>query len=177
MPISFILLNLKESCVDPVRLRKTNLVSWTPPCHDCLMFNVDGYTRVQPGPAGIDGVLRDSKGHILCLFSLCVGSLDSNSTEILAIHKALQLCASNPSIALSKVSIVSDSKTAVSWSNNKDSFGSFSHLNTILDIKDILSSFQNFEIFFRPRSANAFADGLAKRGSSGEGFGVVWSDS
>ncbi|KAK3199049.1 hypothetical protein Dsin_022464 [Dipteronia sinensis] len=44
------------------------------------------------GMAGIGGVLRDSKGKVVCLFSLGVGITDSNSAEILAIKKAVELC-------------------------------------------------------------------------------------
>ena len=44
---------------------------------DNLKFNVDGSARGNPGPAGIRGVLRDSKGKVLfVLVSLfCLGFL------------------------------------------------------------------------------------------------------
>ena len=39
----------------------------------------DGSSRGNPGPAGMGGVLRDSKGKILCLYSEYVGIADSNA--------------------------------------------------------------------------------------------------
>ncbi|KAK2653294.1 hypothetical protein Ddye_013150 [Dipteronia dyeriana] len=44
-------------------------------------------TRGMPGPAGIGGILRNSPGKFLCLFSFFVGMQDSNTAELLAIQK------------------------------------------------------------------------------------------
>ncbi|KAK3200500.1 hypothetical protein Dsin_023915 [Dipteronia sinensis] len=131
---------------------------------DSLKFNVDSFAKGNPGPAGIWGMLRNSNCRVLCLFSLFVGNLDSNSSEIMAIHQALTLCVSNPLVMEHKVTIVSDSKTVVSWTNSNNAFGSIDHLKIVYDIKDILFRFNNLEMIFNPRASNSFTDSLAKLG-------------
>ncbi|KAK3219249.1 hypothetical protein Dsin_013219 [Dipteronia sinensis] len=86
-PITSILLNIPDLCKDPKKSRKRKAEEWTPPDNKGLKFNVDGSVRGNLGPAGIGGVLRDSRGKVLCLFSLFMGSYGSNLTELLAIKK------------------------------------------------------------------------------------------
>lgn len=43
-------------------------VSWSPPDHGSLMFNVDGAARGKLEPAGIGCVLRNEKGKLLFMF-------------------------------------------------------------------------------------------------------------
>ncbi|KAK3175707.1 hypothetical protein Dsin_032594, partial [Dipteronia sinensis] len=83
-----------ELCVEsrPRKIRGTD--GWTPPSCRGLKFNVDGFALGKPRPAGIRGVLRDSSGKVLCMFSKFIGVYDSNSVEIIAIHQACVLCAS-----------------------------------------------------------------------------------
>ncbi|KAK3199353.1 hypothetical protein Dsin_022768 [Dipteronia sinensis] len=87
---------------------------WFPPSVNGLKFNVDGSSRGKPGQAGIGGVLHNANGRILCLFSAHVGMEESNTSEILAIHRALKLCVSKPELKGRDMVIVSDSKVAVS---------------------------------------------------------------
>ena len=88
---------------------------------DNLKFNVDGSVKGKPGLADIGGVLRDSNGKILCLFSYYMGILDSNAAEIWAVKRAVDLCLSNSNLRGRNISIVSDSKVSVWWVNNGDS--------------------------------------------------------
>ncbi|KAK3188957.1 hypothetical protein Dsin_028518 [Dipteronia sinensis] len=44
-PITMLLLNLKERCVDPVHIKKRKKEAWTPPARDVLKFNVDSSAR------------------------------------------------------------------------------------------------------------------------------------
>ncbi|KAK3206435.1 hypothetical protein Dsin_020481 [Dipteronia sinensis] len=94
--ISVLMLNVKELCVETKRVKKSLIKDWIPPLMGTFKFNVDGSARGSPGMAGIGGVLRDSKGKVVCLFSLGVGIMDSNSAEILAIKKAVELCQLSP---------------------------------------------------------------------------------
>ena len=55
-----------------------------------LKFNVDGATRGNPGFVGIRGVLQNSKGEVLFMFSKHVGVCNSNEAEVLAILKTLR---------------------------------------------------------------------------------------
>lgn len=62
-------------------------------------------------------------------FSCSLGVQDSNTAEILAIYKTCDLCALNSNLASRDITIVNDSKVAVSWVNNKG-VGSVKHVNT-----------------------------------------------
>nr|KAK3205401.1 hypothetical protein Dsin_019447 [Dipteronia sinensis] len=77
--VSTMMLNIKDSCVDCVSnatSRKVTQEVWTPPVGDNLKFSVDGSVIGKPGPA---------------------------STDILAIHKAFELCATNHLLANRKI--------------------------------------------------------------------------
>ena len=80
-------------------------------------FNVDASVRATSDQAGIGGVLKDSRGDVLCYFSENVGAQDVISAEILAIAKACHLCVSKQELKGKKIAIMSDSKTGVSWIN------------------------------------------------------------
>ncbi|KAK3231507.1 hypothetical protein Dsin_003388 [Dipteronia sinensis] len=106
---------------------------WIRPTGFGLKFNVVGSARENPGNAGIGGVLRDNLGNVLGLFADHVGILDSNSAEILAIHRGVSLCAQTDSLVGNEIDIISDSKVAVSWENSKG-LGSLKYVNLIYDI-------------------------------------------
>ena len=65
-------------------------VHWSPTPMGMLKFNVDGAAREQSGPTGIGGVLQNSRGEFLLMFSKFVGDCDSNKAEVLAILEALR---------------------------------------------------------------------------------------
>ncbi|KAK3211673.1 hypothetical protein Dsin_016379 [Dipteronia sinensis] len=89
--VTALLLNMTDLYVEPKKFRSKEINEWIPSTLNCLKFNVDGSSRGNLGSAGIEGVRRDSNGMVLCLFSLGVGIMDSNATEILAIRRALEL--------------------------------------------------------------------------------------
>ncbi|KAK3206815.1 hypothetical protein Dsin_020861 [Dipteronia sinensis] len=122
--------------------------------------------------ASIGGVLRGYNGKLFCLFSKCVSCQDSNTAEILAIHKACELCPSNEAIDGKDIMIISDSKVAASWVNN-DGFDSIKRVNTIYDIRHMVNSSGNFSIIFNPKAANSFVDMLAKNRASYSGDFIV----
>ncbi|KAK3231753.1 hypothetical protein Dsin_003634 [Dipteronia sinensis] len=102
---------------------------WIHPSFGAWKFNLDGSARGKPGPSGIGGVIRDFRVQVLGLFSSFVGIQDSNTA------KACMLCASSLALRNKKITIVSDSKIAVSWVNDKTSIGSLKHVNLIYDIR------------------------------------------
>ena len=55
------------------------------PRYGVLKLNVDGASRGKPGLARIGGVIRNSKGEVLLMFSKHVGVCNSNEVEVLAI--------------------------------------------------------------------------------------------
>lgn len=173
--LTLLLLDLKDRCVDSVKIKIKKSVAWIPPLGNDLYFNVDGSSRGNPGDAGIGGVLRDSNGKVLCLFSLYVGFEDSNTAEVLAIHKACLLISSESRLVGRNISIISDSKVAVSWIKGKD-FGNLKMVDKIYDIRHFLQSSVGLFICFMPRGSNSLADSLAKGGSSRYGDRIEWSE-
>jgi len=78
-------------------------------------WNVDGFSLGKPSPSGIGGVLRNHHGHLLGMFSVPVGILDSNIAELRAIVKAIELSASNCLLHHQHLIIESDSANVISW--------------------------------------------------------------
>ncbi|KAK3211007.1 hypothetical protein Dsin_015713 [Dipteronia sinensis] len=173
--IDALLRNVHELCVDHKKMKKSILADWIPPRANTLKFNVDGSVRGKPGPAGIGGVLRDSNGKVLCLFSQFVGILDSNAAELWAIKNVVDLCLSSEQVQGREITVVSDSRVAVSWINKGD-FGDMEDSNTILDIRSSLSAFGGLDVVFDSRVFNSLADSLAKMGANQTGDFVDWSD-
>lgn len=60
-----------------------------------LKFDVDGAAKGKPGPTGIGGVLRNSDGCVLALFSKNVSCMESNEAQKVAILKALRIFTSS----------------------------------------------------------------------------------
>ncbi|KAK2648312.1 hypothetical protein Ddye_015801 [Dipteronia dyeriana] len=162
--LTYMLLNIKELCVDGKPIKKINKADWIPPANSNLKFNVDGSVSGNPGPAGIGGVLRNFDGKVLCMFSCYIGIQDPNSAELVAIHKACALCVFIPSVVNRNIEIASDSRMAVSWING-EGVGSLNHVNLIYDICSSLERFGG-KVVYSPRVSNQFADRLAKLGSN-----------
>ena len=75
---------LRKMCRHP--LRKINRVGkWSAPPQGILKINTDGSSKGNPGPAGIGGVGRDSKGDIQFVFSIYKGLQTNNLMEAIAI--------------------------------------------------------------------------------------------
>ena len=77
-------------------------------------WNVDGYSLGKPGPSGIGGVLQNHHDHLLSMFSVPVGILDSNIAELRAIVKAIELSTSNCLLHHQHLIIESDSINVIS---------------------------------------------------------------
>ncbi|KAK2638181.1 hypothetical protein Ddye_025976 [Dipteronia dyeriana] len=91
------------------------------------------------------------------------------------VKRAAELCLSNVNLRDRFISIVSDSKVAVSWANNGD-FGNINCVNSIYDIRGIMSSLGGLEVVHDSRAFNSFADSLAKMGSNNCDDFVEWWD-
>ncbi|KAK2662893.1 hypothetical protein Ddye_001467 [Dipteronia dyeriana] len=172
-PISIILENLKTCCAEVKKIQTSGNKVWVPPKKADLSFNVDGSDRRIFGKAGIRGVLRNSKGEILCSFFAPVSSLDVNMVELMAIHKACVICVSNPVFVGKKIIISSDSSTAVSWVIDND-FGNLCLWDLIADIRSMLFYLDNTTVKHCSRDLNNMADRLAKHGIALSGEIIVW---
>lgn len=58
------------------------VVFWSSPPDDFIKFNVDGVTRGKPCPTGVDGVLWNSKGKMLFMFSKNVGMIMKHKSQL-----------------------------------------------------------------------------------------------
>ncbi|KAK1591022.1 hypothetical protein Q3G72_001013 [Acer saccharum] len=162
-----------RSCIDSKKDRPLRGQLWSPPVGSTLKFNVDGSSFGNPGAAGVGGVLRDSSGKVVGMFSEFVGNLDAITAEILAIHRAVSLVAATNALYDKEVDFTSDSKSAVEWINSND-MGNVYHLQLIADTRDLIHSLPNSRLTFHPRISNSFADSLARRGASKMGFNLIW---
>ena len=77
----------------PIKIRK--LVLWSSPPLGMFKVNVDGAPRGKPGSAQNGGVLRNSKGEVIFMFSKFVGVCDSNEVGVPAILEALRCFSKN----------------------------------------------------------------------------------
>ncbi|KAK2639592.1 hypothetical protein Ddye_027387 [Dipteronia dyeriana] len=106
------LLNVKDLCVDSTKVNRKRIEDWNPPTRDKLKFNVDGSMKGKLGPAGIGGVLRDANGKVMCLFFNFMGVTDSNSAELWASKKVVQLCLANPDLRDCDIAVINNSNVA-----------------------------------------------------------------
>lgn len=60
------------------------------PRHGVFKFNLDGAARGKPGPA-IDGVLRDDRGVMLCMFSKGIGIRGGGPHHLGSFENFLQI--------------------------------------------------------------------------------------
>ncbi|KAK3188625.1 hypothetical protein Dsin_028186 [Dipteronia sinensis] len=166
----------KSSCFpsEKTKLKKIKVVDWSFSALDALKFNVNGSVRGSPGPTGMRGVLCDSGGKILCLFSSYLRYKNSNMAEILAIQKACDLYYNRADLFGRKITIVSDLKVAISWVY-KEGFRSLIRVDVIYDNNSKLKCISDTIVVFNPRSSNSFTDMLARRGSSLVGDTLEWS--
>ncbi|KAK2654891.1 hypothetical protein Ddye_014747 [Dipteronia dyeriana] len=162
--LTILLLDVERRCVDKIHSKRKVLRPWSPPNDHDLVFNVDGSSMGNPGSAGIGGVLRDANGKVLCLFSSSVGLVDSNLAEVLAIHRACELISYNMYFIERNITILNDSKSAVSCINGDD-FGHLNFVSVLYEIKQFLFSKSTVLIEFTNRSSNSLAYVLAKAGS------------
>ncbi|KAK1556252.1 hypothetical protein Q3G72_001492 [Acer saccharum] len=176
LPVSVLMMNIKEGCVDNAKISRKVNCAWSPPLDGFLKFNVDGSSHGNPGPSSIGEILRNSNRDILCLFSLYIGNSSSVATEIQAILKACQLCVSDMCPTDVNITIESDSMVAVAWVNGVDGVGNVKFLDCILDIKEILLKCKpRLSVKCVSRSVNAAADFLAKQGAVSSLVQEVWA--
>lgn len=65
--------------------------TWIHPPTGFLKLNFYGASRGNPGPVGIGGVLRDSKGEIKHIYSQALGEGTNNEMEFAALEQGLRI--------------------------------------------------------------------------------------
>ncbi|EOY00472.1 Uncharacterized protein TCM_010352 [Theobroma cacao] len=157
-----------EKTYDMVKLR----VAWwanakwpnmNPHLKGMVKFNVDGVSRGNLGQGGITGILRDEEGKALIQFSFSIGITDANTTEILAIKKALQIVAASRWANVDCVIMESDSKNAVKWAK-EPTIAAWKHKTTMMLLEFFKTQLKGYNFLKIPRAVNGAVDYLAKVG-------------
>ncbi|KAK1552910.1 hypothetical protein Q3G72_025557 [Acer saccharum] len=117
------------------------------------------------GLGGIGGLLRNSVGDIVCLFSAPIGVGSALDSEVQAILKACQMCVNVLCPADVNITIEFDSQAAVSCVNGAGEVGNLMIRECILDIKEILLICKpRLSVKAISRESNMAADFLANQG-------------
>jgi ribonuclease HI len=87
--------NLKDRCNNPqvgqppqLQIRERN---WTPPSAGFLKLNFDGVEKGNPGMIGIGGVIGDSGGNIIYLYTRSMGNSTKNAMEFESLELGLKI--------------------------------------------------------------------------------------
>ena len=92
----------------------------------------------------------------------------------MAIRKALVLCLSNLILLNHEITVVSDSKVAVSWANSKV-FGNVDYVDIIYDIRSMLRDRRDIKVVYDSEIFNSFTDSLTMMGADNRGDFIEWS--
>jgi hypothetical protein len=79
--------NIPVGCDPQLQIGAHN---WTPPPSGFLKLNFDGATKGNPGVAGAGGVIRDSGGNIIRLYTGSMGN-STNNTKFGALELGLEI--------------------------------------------------------------------------------------
>ncbi|XP_038699593.1 uncharacterized protein LOC119996887 [Tripterygium wilfordii] len=144
---------------------------WVAPPTSHLKWNTDGSSRLDK--VGIGGVLRDSSGNFLCIFSGPVGNLDATSAEMEAIRKALEISVAHGSSNGVELIVESDSHNSVSWlkKGSSNPWSMDQDCNAITNLTKVFAAVNFVHIW---REANGVADFLAKKGVDRQDLMVSW---
>ena len=130
------------------------------PAPQSLKIQIDGAARGNPGPAGAGIALTDPKGRLVKELSVYLGETTNNVAEtcalILALQEALKL-------RCGEVSVSTDSELLARQVNGiyKVRDARLQWLHAL--IRNLVESFEKFEIQHVPREENRVADKLANQ--------------
>ena len=147
---------------------------WAPLEPGYLKWNVDASFNPLLNRSAIGGVLRNSKGEFLCMFSTPLPPMEINNAEVNAIFRAFQISTASPNrIKMEHIMIESDSLNAVKWCTASE--GRPWNLNFHLNfIRNVQLRFPSMAITHHPRSSNHVADALAKQGLHRQSEFLAW---
>ncbi|EOY13284.1 Uncharacterized protein TCM_031809 [Theobroma cacao] len=124
------------------------------------------------GEARIRGVLTDKKGSIFLLFSMSMGVMDSNTTELLALSKGFQVMATSKWANSHRVVFESDSSNLVSWVRSTHNIP-WKHRRIIMKIEGLKVKLSMWNITKVPLYLYEMAVSLAKTGIRRQGD-LMW---
>ena len=134
---------------------------------------MDGSSLGKPGLSGIGGALRNHQGHLLGIFSLPVGTLDSNIAELRAVVKAIKLSATNHLLHHKHIIIESDSANVISWMHNPEN-RPWMHKELFSTVQRLTRLFGSITFSHVSRESNSLADCMAKQGVRRSSDFIAW---
>ena len=155
-----------------VQIYRTGVI-WSPPPIGRFKWNVDGSSLGKPGFLGIGGALRNHQGHILGIFSLPVGTLDSNIAELRVVVKSIELSASKCFLHHKHIIIESDSANVISWMNNPHN-RPWMHSDLFSTVQKLTRLFGSITFSHVYRESNSLADCMAKQGVRRSSDFIAW---
>nr|CCA66140.1 hypothetical protein [Beta vulgaris subsp. vulgaris] len=148
-------------------------IVWTPPIENFLKWNVDASANPLLSTSAMGGVLRNSQGNFMCLFSSPIPFMEINCAEILGIYRAVKISISSDCIKEKNLIIESDSANAVSWCN-QDEGGPWNMNFQLNFIRNARKKNLRLTITHERRSANFVADSMAKQGIHRQSEFIAW---
>lgn len=155
-----------------VQIYRTGVI-WSPPPIGRFKWNVDGSSLGKPKLSGIGGALRNHQGHLLGIFSLPVGTLDSNIAELRAVVKAIELSASKCFLHHKHIIIESDSANVISWMHNPHN-RPWMHSDLFSTVQKLTRLFGSITFSHVYRESNSLADCMAKQGVRRSSDFIAW---
>lgn len=148
-------------------------ITWCPPQHQEIKWNVDASYEPRCNLSAIGGVLRSEGGAFMCLFSCPIPPMEINSAEVYAIYRAIKITSASSMAKNHQIIIESDSQNAVSWCNDLN--GGPWNLNSMLNyIRSSSHLGLKVSITHKGRASNIVADALAKQGLRRDADFVAW---
>ncbi|MGH9388625.1 MAG: ribonuclease HI family protein [Vicinamibacteria bacterium] len=120
----------------------------------------DGASRGNPGPSGAGALIQDADGTILAEVAKYLGEFTNNMAEYLALSLALKEALR---LGIRRVDLYSDSELLVKQINGEYRVKDEKLKLLNKSVRDVLSSFEFYEIRHIPREQNREADRLANR--------------
>jgi len=127
----------------------------------CSLF-VDGSSMGNPGPAGAGGSIKDESGVEVATISKYLGIATSNVAEYKALILGLKEA---KKLGFNSIKVFTDSELVANQVNGKWRVKDVKLKPLVAEAKDIIVSFQSFEITSISRTKNRRADQLAVRAS------------
>ncbi len=130
----------------------------------CSLF-VDGSSMGNPGPAGAGGSIEDESGVEIATISKYLGIATSNVAEYKALILGLKEA---KKLGFTSINVFTDSELVANQIAGKWRVKDVKLKPLVAEAKDIIVSFQNFEITSISRTNNRRADQLATHASASE---------
>jgi ribonuclease HI len=127
----------------------------------CSLF-VDGSSMGNPGPAGAGGAVNDENGVEVATISEYLGIATSNVAEYKALILGLKEA---KKLGFTFIEVFTDSELVANQVTGKWRVKDVKLKPLVAEVKDIIDTFQSFEITSISRTKNRRADQLATRAS------------